>query len=140
MHMLPVRSRIVAVAAAALVVAAACGGGSSEPPPPVELGEGVLPASVPTDFPIPVSAVVGSTLVNHPQTYTEVELRIIATAPEMVQFYTVALVNGGYVIDSSEETGGEWTITFRKDDIEGRVEVSTLGQGVASAYLRLNTD
>lgn len=122
-----------------VAVAAACGG-SSEPEAAVEFGEGVLPESVPKDFPVPLTAVIGTTIVNHPQSYTEAQIRVASSAPELVQYYTVALVNNGYVIDSSGETGGEWTIVFRKEDLEGRVEISTLSTEVASAFLRLNTD
>jgi hypothetical protein len=100
-------------------------GGTTEP---IEFGEGSLPETVPDDMPIPAGAVIGSTLVNHPASTTEVNMVIGTDLTMVVSNLTVGLVNEGYVVDRSEEMGGQWIVEFSDGTFRGTWQLSPTGR------------
>lgn len=102
---------------------AACGGdGSSSTTEAIEFGEGEIPDSVPDDFPVPSNAVVGNTLVDHLNNKTEFRLTIRSDLDSAVQFFSVGLVNRGYVVEQSSGGAATWELTFDKGpDLRGTI-------------------
>jgi len=103
----------------------------------IVFGSGVLPSSVPADFPIPEQAVIGSTLVDTPRGITEVILTYPADVVSVADFYATNLPALGYTVDSSAGSDASWEIAFSKDDLTGVVIVSTGGSGLSQGALRL---
>jgi len=125
---------LAALALLALATLAACSG-DSEPPPSVEFGEGTVPDTFPDDFPFPPNARIGSTLIDRVNHRSEVSLTVATDMDVTVRFYTVGLVNQGYVVDSSQGDDNQWTVDFSRGELVGRVVFSQqLGgtQAVAS--------
>jgi hypothetical protein len=106
----------------------ACGDDAPASTEPIELGEGELPGTVPDDFPIPTGAVIGSTLVNHPASTTEVNLVVAADLTSVVSNLTVDIVNEGYVVGRSEEAGGRWIIEFSDGSLRGSMVLAASGR------------
>ena len=138
-----IRSRLwtllfVAALAALMVLAAGCGDDTPASTDPVVFGEGEVPGSVPRDFPIPDGAVIGSTLVDHINNRTEVEIRMRFDLATTEQFFNVELVNVGYLVPTSRDTGlGLWEMEFIKGDLLGTIIIRDLGD-VVQAVVEVN--
>lgn len=128
--------RVLVLCLALLVAATACSGGEAEEP--IVFGEGVLPDTVPEDFPVPQASSIGSTLVDNVNGRTEVSMIVAENVEPVAQFFVVNLVNRGYVVDTSAGNDSEWEIAFRRDNLEGTIEVTNLGVGTSSAILKLS--
>ena len=116
---------------------AACGGDDPGDEAVVS-GEGEIPASVPRDFPVPVDASIGSTLVDRVNHRTEFSVVVPDDMISVVQFYTVGLVNEGYVVDRADGTSDGWTLEFsRGAELTGIVVVSPQGES-SQALVTLN--
>ena len=123
----------MAAAVVGLVLAgAACSEGSS-----IEVGEGRLPDSVPLDVPIPAGAEIGATTVDRAENRTEVIIRVPWSAQELIRFYTIELVSGGFIVGRSEQGSDGWEIAFTRADLIGTVLIAGEGES-ARALLRLN--
>ncbi len=133
------RSILVALVAAVLVVGACgdgTGGGSTGST--VVFGAGEIPESIPDDFPLPDGAVIGSTLVDGINTRTEFEMRVLSDQADVAQFFTVNLVNSGYVVDDSRLENGRWTIDFRRNALRGNITITVPAQGVSQIVVEMN--
>lgn len=122
-----------------IVAVAACGdddGDASDDA--VVFGEGVIPESVPDDFPVPGNAVVGTTLVDKINNRTEFRLTLRGDITATTQFFQVGLVNQGYVVDSSEGSAAEWTLGFSDGPLDGSILITSQGS-VSAAVVRINT-
>ncbi len=142
---------LVAVALAA----AACGGSSAAtsttaPPsttPPttattlavggVVFGEGVLPDTVPSGFPVPIGAVVGSTLVDPGSGTTEFVLTLPADVPGAADYFEQNLPIGGFQVTETAGNAAEWKVAFANDAAEGTVVLRAAGNGLSSAAVRI---
>lgn len=120
------------VLAALASAAAACGGEE------VSFGEGDIPSPVPGDFPVPDGAEVGSTLVDRVNNRTEFRLNIPDGAGAVVRFFTVGLVNAGYVVESSEGDAAAWSIHFARETLRGTILIESAGPEVTSAVVSIN--
>ena len=99
------------LAGAAALVACLVVGCSEEP---VAVGEGKMPGSVPGDFPVPAGAVIGATLLDRVNHRTEVRLSVPDEPSRVVRFFTVSLVESGYVVDDFAGDGSRfegWSTT-----------------------------
>jgi hypothetical protein len=105
---------------------------------PVTAGEGEIPGSVPDDFPFPAGAVVGETLVDRTSHRTEFRLSISEDSTRVVRFFTMGLVENGYVISSSAGDAARWTIEFGRGILRGTVLVEPAGPGAATALVSIN--
>ncbi|MFH1329967.1 MAG: hypothetical protein ABIJ48_04855 [Actinomycetota bacterium] len=130
------RRIILVVALCALAALVAGCGGDDEP---ITFGEGKIPASVPSGFPVPDGAVVGSTLVDRVNHRTEFALTLRQDATAVVQYYTVSLVSAGYVVDFSEGDTFTWRIEFSRGELRGSLIIQPGGSGLAAAVVSLNT-
>jgi hypothetical protein len=119
----PLRTLVVLL----VVLTAACGGGSDPTLDtsngPIIVGSGEVPPGFPDDFPIPGDAVIGSTLIDTVGFRSEMSLQIPAEMNAAVQFFSLGLVNEGYVVESSTGSETSWTIEFSKGELEGTVVV-----------------
>lgn len=131
---------LAALLAISLVVS---GCGDDEPAATTEavtFGEGVIPDSVPEDFPIPAGAAIGNTLVDRINNKTEFSLTIRSDPTSAVQFFQVGLVNSGYVVESSDGNQTLWEITFsRGQDLTGSVVFTAPQDDLVAAVVRLST-
>ena len=132
--------RLLSVALAlALATAVASCGGDDASDEPIVFGEGEIPSTFPDDFPIPSDAVIGTSLIDRVGHRSEVELRIPSDLVSTVQFFTVGLVNQGWVIDTSEGSAAEWTILFSRGESTGLIKVSGATPGASLAVVTLNS-
>ncbi|NNF64770.1 MAG: hypothetical protein HKN07_10990 [Acidimicrobiia bacterium] len=127
--------RLLAVIVVTLAVAA--GACSQETAEPIVFGEGSIPSTVPSDFPIPDQASIGSTLVDAVNGRTEVSMIVPASVEESAQFFVVNMLPGGFVIDSSSGDAARWTISFRRDDLTGEIILQALSEGTSQAVVTL---
>jgi hypothetical protein len=113
----------IIVAALALASAVSCGGGSGAEP-------GRVPDPVPDEFPLYSPAEIGGSNVDHEANRTWFEMRIDDDVESVVRFYTVELVNVGYLVPRIDEVSpGSWVIEFRGEDLLGSIEVQAVGDG-----------
>jgi len=138
--MIPHRALLVLAALGALTLTlAGCGDSAqSDDGASVVFGEGVIPASVPADFPVPEGAVVGTTLVDRMNHRTEFRLNLAEEATAVIQYYTVSLVSAGYVVDNSEGDITLWSIEFSRDTLRGSVLIQPAGNGLAAVVVSIN--
>jgi len=102
--------------------------------------EGRIPDSVPSDFPVPPGAVIGSTMVDKAHDRTEFSITVGSDLPSVVQFYTISLVNQGYLIQRSESIGETtWQMIFIRGDLTGEILVSSDGGGASRAVVSVDT-
>jgi hypothetical protein len=122
----------------ALGAVAACSDDDSGPRESIEFGEGEIPDTFPDDFPIPPNARIGSTLIDRVNHRSEVSLTVATDMDVTVRFYTVGLVNQGYVVDSSQGDDNQWTVEFSRGELLGRV-VFAQQLGGTQAVATINT-
>ena len=104
---------------------------------PVVFGRGELPATVPSGFPNPAEAVVGTTMIDRINDVTEVALTYPTTVVAVVDYFEANLVAVGYSVDESAGSDGDWTITFsHSDGPGGTIRVVTAGSGVSQGAIR----
>ncbi len=132
--------RLVAALLVGIAVMAACSddGAATGTTEAVVFGEGVIPESVPDDFPIPSNSVVGTTLVDKINNRTEFRLTVVADITSTVQFFQVGLVNQGYIINSSEGNATEWTLTFSDGDLQGQIFTTPQSDSVTTSVVSVN--
>lgn len=129
-----IRRRLLLLSAVALLAGllVAC---SEEP---VSTGEGEIPGSVPDDFPVPPGAVVGTSVVDRTNHRTEFRLNTPEQLTRVVRFFTVSLVERGYVVDDLAGDGTRWTIEFSRDILRGTVLVEPGGAGETTVLVSIN--
>ena len=117
------RSRIalLVVLAAIAAVVTACSDDDAQPEESIVFGEGEIPDTFPSDFPIPPNARIGSNLIDRVNHRSEVSITVATDMDVTVRFYTVGLVNEGYVVDSSEGDDDQWTVEFSRGELVGRI-------------------
>ena len=130
------RSGATLMILSAMLLVVACGGDDDQA---VEFEEGRIPDSVPRDFPVPEGAVIGATMVDAANARTEFSLTVDADLPSVVQFFTISLVNQGYVIERSQGTSQtSWHMSFRRGDLSGEILVSSEGGSASQAIVILD--
>ncbi len=131
---------VLAVVVAVALMAGACGdssdGGSDQT---VVFGTGEIPETIPDDFPIPSGAIIGSNVIDGINTRTEFEMRVGRAQADIAQFFTVNLVNSGYVVDDSRLESGRWTIEFRRNALEGTISITAPDEGISQIVVETNT-
>ena len=133
------RSRIVLLVVLVVLAPSVLGSCSDDsgPPSSIEFGEGEVPDTFPDDFPIPPNARIGSTLIDRVNHRSEISMTVATDMDVTVRFYTVGLVNQGYVVDSSEGDDNQWTVDFSRGELIGRV-VFTQQLGGTQAVASVN--
>ncbi|MDP2623400.1 MAG: hypothetical protein Q8Q29_06345 [Actinomycetota bacterium] len=106
---------------------------------PVRFGKGEVPGSVPADFPVPPHGVIGATMVDTINHRTEFSVNVESDLLSLVQFFTIGLVNEGYVVDRSGSLGQTtWEIGFSRGELSGTILVSSDGGGLSQAVVSMN--
>ena len=104
---------------------------------PVVFGRGELPGTVPSGFPIPAEAVVGTTMIDRINDVTEISMTYPATVVAVVDYFETNLVAVGYSVEESAGSDGDWTITFsHSDGPGGTIRLVTAGSGVSQGAIR----
>ena len=128
-------TRVLALVVVLAVLGGGCGDTSGES---VVFGEGEIPAAIPDDFPLPPGAVIGPTLVDKINGKSEFEFRASLDFEVLVQFFSVGLVEVGYVIDESSGDLISWGIDFRRGSLEGAVQMRALTPGASQGVVTVN--
>lgn len=138
------RKMLIAIITAVAVFGAACTSDAAEPTttvpattipteiPDLEFGSGDVPFTVPAGFPVPDSAVVGSTMIDGVNGRTEMNINFPATVEEVVDFYEINLPARGFVVILSKGTETEWNISHEKDGTEGVIRLIQQGASVSA--------
>lgn len=123
------------------VLGAACDSGDArsektQPPvPDLEFGEGVVPFTVPDDFPLLRSAEVGATMMDGVNGRTEMSVIFPASVPSVVEFYESALPGAGFDVSESQVSGSGWEIRFTRNDVDGHILLAFGGAELTSATI-----
>ncbi len=141
------RKMLIAIIAAVAVFGAACTSGAAETPttvpaaasstipteiPDLEFGSGDVPFTVPAGFPVPDTAVVGSTMIDGVNGRTEMNINFPATVDEVVAFYETNLPARGFEVTGSKGTETEWDIIHAKDGTTGVIHLVLSGSALSS--------
>jgi hypothetical protein len=135
------RKILIAIIAGVAVFGAACTSDAAELTttsstpveiPDLEFGSGDVPFTVPAGFPVPDSAVVGSTMIDGQNGRTEMNINFPAKVEEVVAFYETNLPVRGFVVVVSKGTETEWEISHEKDGAEGVIRLIHKGSGLST--------
>ena len=139
------RRTAMATAISAVIFLAACSGSAAEPAttteplprdlPALEFGTGVLPVTVPLNFPIPEPSAITTTMIDGSRELTEVAFNVGGALHDVSSFYTTNLPNLGYEITEVSDEGGGTTIVFIGHGIDGAVTLKVAGQNVTAGTL-----
>lgn len=108
---------------------------TNAPASSVVFGSGSVPETMPAGFPIPESAVIGSTLIDHNRGLTEMIVRVSADVAELTDFFDTNLPGRGFTVDSSGKEGAGWKLGFSSPAGAGTIEITAAGQGVSQAFV-----
>lgn len=100
-------------------------------------GSGTFPEMFPDDFPLPASAIVGSTMDDPENGRSEAIVRVTSAQDALVVFYDQSLQAQGYALTSELKADGRAVVTFSKGDVSGVITVRELGSDVAEAAIRI---
>jgi hypothetical protein len=136
---------LIAIVATVAVLGAACTGGASDPTtatsstttipagiPDLEFGKGEVPFTVPAGFPVPGSAVIGTTMIDGGNGRTEMIINFPASVADVVTFYETNLPVLGFAVTDSRGTESEWNIRVSKDGVTGTIHLTFGGTGLSS--------
>ncbi len=113
---------------------------TSDPNETIVLGSGSIPDTMPSEFPVPAEAVVGSTLIDRNRNLTEVVMRVPAGVEAAAGFFTTNLPNRGYTVDSSTGDASRWDIALSGGGITGTIVVTLGSQDVSQVVVRVTAD
>jgi len=143
------RNTLIAIVAVVAVLGAACTSETADPTtttlattttvtteiPDLEFGTGSVPFTVPADFPLPDSAVVGTTMIDGVNGRSEMNVNFPASVTEVVTYYETNLPALGFEVTDSMGTDSEWDITFAKGGVIGTIRLVFGGNSVTTGTL-----
>ena len=139
------RRTATAIAVSAALFLSACSGTavesttSTEPLPrdlpALEFGTGVLPVTVPRNFPMPDPSAITTTMIDGSRELTEVAFNVGGALDDVTLFYTTNLPNLGYEVTEVSDGGGSTTIVFIGHGIDGAVTLKVARQNVTTGTL-----
>ena len=140
------RRVLIAVVVAIAVIGAACTS-SSEPAAPettttsfdfpeLEFGRGVLPASVPSPWPMPDQAVIGATMIDGTRKLTEVVVTYPAEVSDVAAYYATNLETLGYDVTNGSGTDGAFSMDFSGFGVTGTITLVTSGTGLTAGTIQ----
>ena len=149
-----IRKTVVALAVAAALVVSACSDSdtdssttstTTEPTPTtatlptdlpdLEFGKGVLPITVPANFPIPEQSTISTTMIDGSRELTEVIMNIGGNIHDVKAFFTVNLPRFGYEITEEADTTNQTTVFFVGNGIDGQIALKVIGESVTNGTL-----
>ena len=144
------RKSLIAIVALVAVLGAACTSETADPTttttlaptttapteiPDLEFGSGSVPFTVPVEFPLPDSAVVGTTMIDGVNGRSEMNVNFPAAVAEVVTYYETNLPALGFEVTDSKGTDSEWDITHTKDGVTGTIHLAFGGASVTTGTL-----
>jgi hypothetical protein len=143
------RNTLIAIVAVVAVLGAACTSETADSTtttlattttvsaeiPDLEFGSGSVPFTVPVEFPLPDSAVVGTTMIDGVNGRSEMNVNFPASVTEVVTYYETNLPALGFQVTDSKGTDSEWDITFAKDGATGTIRLVFGGTSVTTGTL-----
>ena len=120
------RVRVLLAVSVVLVLVGACGGdGPGDTGPTVEFFDGIIPDTVPSDFPFPAEGVPGASLINRGggDVITELTMRVPAPRTSVFAYFQANLPLRDYEVVSVDDQSGRLEIAFEKDDVAGTVSL-----------------
>ena len=149
-----VRKAVVVLAVAAALVASACSDSDAESSttstttepapttvtlpkdlPDLEFGKGVLPITVPANFPIPVQTTISTTMIDGSRELTEVVMNIGGNIHDVKAFFTVNLPRFDYEVTKEADTTNQTTVFFVGNGIDGNIRLKVIGESVTTGTL-----
>ena len=103
----------------------------------VVFGQGVMPESIPSGFPVPAGSAIGATMVIK-DGLSEVVMRVNAPPAVTAQFFDVELQNAGFTVDDVAEVETGWIVAFNHDGSKGTIDITEPLEGLSQAILRFN--
>jgi len=140
------RRMLIAVVIAIAVIGAACSS-SSKPAAPettttsfefpeLEFGRGVLPASVPSPWPMPDQAVIGATMIDGNRKLTEVVVTYPAEVSDVAAYYATNLPTLGYEVSNASGTDGAFEMDFSGYGVTGTISLTVGGTGLTAGTIQ----
>lgn len=137
---------VAAALMAVAIIVAGCGDGAGttttaggvSSPDDIVLGEGVMPATIPSEFPLPSGSSIGSTMVVNATGFTEMVARISGDQGVTAEYFKENLEQAGFTVDVSEANQDAWHIAFTYEDARGTIDISTPTTGISQAVIRYN--
>ena len=143
------RKTLIAIVAVVAVLGAACTSETADSTtttvaptttaateiPDLEFGDGSVPFTVPIEFPLPDSAVVGTTMIDGVNGRSEMNVNFPAAVTEVVTYYETNLPALGFEVIDSKGTDSEWDITHTKNGVEGTIHLAFGGSSVTTGTL-----
>lgn len=137
---------LIAFLVAFALVGAACTGTPDAAPstttttvaraiPDLEFGRGEVPFTVPELFPIPDTAVIGSTMIDGVNGRTEMIVTFPAKVSDIVDYYETNLPVLGFDVTSSRGTESEWDIVLEIDGTTGTIHIVLAGESLSTGTL-----
>jgi len=140
------RKTLIAIVAVVAVLGAACTSETADQTttsmattttvsteiPDLEFGDGAVPFTVPIEFPLPDSAVVGTTMIDGVNGRSEMNVNIPAAVTEVVTYYETNLPALGFEVIDSMGSESEWDITYTKNGVEGKIHLTFGGSSVTT--------
>ncbi len=137
--------RAVALVVGVVMALSACGGDDAatttvDPSEDVVFGSGSLPESMPSDFPVPAEAVIGSTLMVRSAGTTEVIMRLPVEVPAAASYFEQNLDARGFdVTVSTSSTDSSVTVEIARDDLSGTIDLRQATPQVTEAIMRFTS-
>ncbi len=103
--------------------------------PDLEFGSGEVPFTVPKLFPIPDTAVIGSTMIDGVNGRTEMIITFPAAVVDIVDYYETNLPVLGFDVKSSRGTEFEWDIVLEIDGTTGTIHIVFAGASLSTGTL-----
>ncbi|TDI53824.1 MAG: hypothetical protein E2O95_02195 [Acidobacteria bacterium] len=103
--------------------------------PDLEFGRGEVPFTVPELFPIPDTAVIGSTMIDGVNGRTEMIVTFPAKVGDIVDYYETNLPVLGFDVTSSRGTEFEWDIVLEIDGTTGTIHIVLAGESLSTGTL-----
>jgi hypothetical protein len=149
-HLVTTRKAVVALAVATVLVVSACSGSDTESTtsvptptteapqrdlPDLEFGSGVMPFTVPSNFPVPVQSKIATTMIDGSRELTEVVFNIGGHIVDVKAFYTTNLPRLGYEITDVADGTNRSTLSFIGNGIDGELRLTVVGETVTTGTL-----
>jgi hypothetical protein len=135
------RNILIAIVAAIAVLGAACSSSAEETTtttipaeiPDLEFGKGEVPFTVPAGFPIPETAVIGTTMIDGDNGRTEMIINFPSPMADVVSYYETNLPATGFEITDSDGIATRWEIDHVKDGSDGIIRLVFTSDSISTA-------
>lgn len=106
--------------------------------PDLEFGSGEVPFTVPADFPIPDTGVIGTTMIDGVNGRSEMNVNIPGAVSDVVRYYETNLPALGFAITDSKGSESEWNISLTKGGVTATIRLAFGAPGLTTATFSFN--